>query len=60
MKLLNKVRKIEKMIAIMVVIIVTIMIIIIIIIIITTVIIVIRKAMKTRIIYASVRSDYQR
>ena len=59
MKLLNKVRKIEKMIAIMVVIIVTIMIIIIIIII-TTVIIVIRKAMKTRIIYASVRSDYQR
>ena len=31
-----------------------------IIIIMTTVIIIIRKAMKTRIIYASVRSDYQR
>ena len=46
------------MIAIMAAIMVTIMIIIIIIM--TTVIIVIRKAMKTRIIYASVRSDYQR
>ena len=31
-----------------------------IIIIMTTVVIIIRKAMKTRIIYASVRSDYQR
>ena len=31
-----------------------------IIIIMTTVIIIIRKAMKTRITYASVRSDYQR
>ena len=31
-----------------------------IIIIMTTVIIIIRKAMKTRMIYASVRSDYQR
>ena len=45
------------MIAIMAVIMVTIMITIIIM---TTVIIIIRKAMKTRIIYASVRSGYQR